>query len=181
MKLEKIAPYLPYGLKGKVTLTMIRPWIEKIVTIKGIRYYRTHQPEPNELWQVMEADGSLDSLQGEYIKPILRPLSDLTKEIEHNGETFVPIIELAKEFQNQTIYKVSHYRDPEIHTTFIGEKFARLYCCVDGDNQRYNYFDVSITHVKKMKFSLVQKLISWHFDLENLIESGEAIDITLRK
>lgn len=27
-------------------------------------------------------------------KPILRPLSDLTKEIEHNGKTFVPIEEL---------------------------------------------------------------------------------------
>jgi len=26
-------------------------------------------------------------------KPILRPLSDLTKEIEHNGERFVPVIE----------------------------------------------------------------------------------------
>jgi len=27
---------------------------------------------------------------------ICRPLSDLTKEIEHNGEIFIPIIELAK-------------------------------------------------------------------------------------
>lgn len=29
-----------------------------------------------------------------FIKPILRPLSDLTKEITHNGETFVPLIKL---------------------------------------------------------------------------------------
>jgi hypothetical protein len=27
----------------------------------------------------------------EKIKPILRPLSDLTKEIEVNGEKFIPI------------------------------------------------------------------------------------------
>lgn len=33
---------------------------------------------------------------GTYI-PILRPLSDLTKEIEHNGEKFVPIDLLRKD------------------------------------------------------------------------------------
>lgn len=32
----------------------------------------------------------------QYITPILRPLSDLTKPITHNGETFVPIVELEK-------------------------------------------------------------------------------------
>ncbi|NIV12884.1 MAG: hypothetical protein GWN62_16865 [Aliifodinibius sp.] len=29
-------------------------------------------------------------------KPILRPLSDLTKEIEHNGERFIPIKNIGK-------------------------------------------------------------------------------------
>lgn len=40
------------------------------------------------------------------IKPILRPLSDLTKEIEHNGEKFVPFEVLAiKLFVNTSIEK----------------------------------------------------------------------------
>ena len=30
------------------------------------------------------------------VKPILRPLSDLTKPIKHKGEEFVPIVELLK-------------------------------------------------------------------------------------
>lgn len=29
------------------------------------------------------------------VKPILRPMSDLTKEITHRGETFVPMVKLA--------------------------------------------------------------------------------------
>ncbi len=29
-------------------------------------------------------------------KPILHPLSDLTKEIDHNGEKFVPVVEIMK-------------------------------------------------------------------------------------
>lgn len=29
------------------------------------------------------------------IKPYLRPLSDLTKEIEHNGEKFIPLLAMS--------------------------------------------------------------------------------------
>ena len=32
---------------------------------------------------------------GLRLYPILRPLSDLTKEIEHNGETFIPVEKLG--------------------------------------------------------------------------------------
>lgn len=39
------------------------------------------------------------------IKPILRPLSDLTKEITHNGETFVPVEKLGINlFDKETKY-----------------------------------------------------------------------------
>lgn len=34
-------------------------------------------------------------------KPILRPLSDLTKEIEHNREKFVPIDDLAGRYNSE--------------------------------------------------------------------------------
>ena len=37
------------------------------------------------------------------IMPILRPLSDLTKEIEHNGEKFVPSKEIIKHRPNDLI------------------------------------------------------------------------------
>lgn len=69
MKLEqKIIPYLPYGLRfeGKR-----KDWA---LFESGIK-----------ILCPVDLDG-----RWEIIKPILRPLSDLTKEIEVNGEKFVP-------------------------------------------------------------------------------------------
>ncbi len=68
LKLEYLAPYLPYGLK-----------VSKIHTLharQGI----------GNIYHVIDAvnEGKLQ------YRPILRPLSDLTKEIDHNGERFVP-------------------------------------------------------------------------------------------
>lgn len=37
------------------------------------------------------------------IKPILRPLSDLTKEIEHNGEIFIPSVTLRLSYPTEMI------------------------------------------------------------------------------
>ena len=68
MKLEikHLASYLPYNLK------ILNGWGD----IKTLRY--THLDDYNNGFIV-------------GVTPILRPLSDLTKPIIHNGETFVPI------------------------------------------------------------------------------------------
>lgn len=66
LELKHLAPYLPYRLK------MVTTKGQGIIT--GSTLYR------------------MDTLD---LKPILRPLSDLTNEIEHNGERFVPVIELG--------------------------------------------------------------------------------------
>lgn len=66
LELKHISPYLPYKLK------MLDGW----GNIKTMTCY--HLDDENNGFIVM-------------IKPILRPLSDLTREIEHNGERFVPI------------------------------------------------------------------------------------------
>lgn len=84
MKLEikHLAPYLPYGLK-----------------------YATLSDDDGETYFIdkrnntITVDGSVNNVTNicliEYsrpiYKPILRPLSDLTKEIEINGEKFYPI------------------------------------------------------------------------------------------
>lgn len=79
LTLEHLSAYLPYGLKmifeGKggreITLSSI--------TSQG-RYGIVISGGTGPMW-----------LNSCGFKPILRPLSDLTKEIEHNGERFVPI------------------------------------------------------------------------------------------
>lgn len=48
-------------------------------------------------WPIIMAIGNLDEIlhTNKDYKPILRPLTDLTKEIEHKGEKFVPIKKIA--------------------------------------------------------------------------------------
>lgn len=85
LTLEHLAPYLPYGLKVQFDYKRIDKIIEKrIATINLI----------DSVWDrcnINNGSISYDLIYFDEIKPILRPLSDLTKEIEVNGEKFVPI------------------------------------------------------------------------------------------
>lgn len=76
IELKHLAGYLPYGVKVK--------WNNTSYEMISLRL--------NERCQLV--DYYTEEVYGvklEHIKPILRPLSDLTKEIEVNGEKFVPI------------------------------------------------------------------------------------------
>ena len=78
LKLEHIAPYLPYGLKGIAS--------GKIYKLKAIKTGRS------DCYWIKEKDPYIFGVWGlRRIKPLLRPLSQLTEEIEHNGDKFVPI------------------------------------------------------------------------------------------
>lgn len=88
LELKHITPYLPYGLKAEM-IDYKRDYVGKQYDkIIGI-----HEWSKNEDWCCLTDGGSKPSLN--YIKPILRPLSDLTNDIEVNGEKFVPSEELA--------------------------------------------------------------------------------------
>lgn len=73
----------------------------------------------------------------------LRPLSDLTREITHNGETFVPMEKLMKE-----------------HPVAYGY-YASLDSCQSDS----------------LPYSIMRDLLSWHFDLFDLLSDNLAIDI----
>jgi hypothetical protein len=75
LELKHLAPYLPYGLKGYCTDDMQGEEVFLGIEIKKRQILLITDKLPMDL---------------EYFKPILRPLSDLTKEIEVNGEKFVP-------------------------------------------------------------------------------------------
>ena len=82
-------------------------------------------------------------------QPIVRNISDLTKPIEHNGEKLVPIVELAK-----------------MRSSIVENVIPMAFEAIKRDIKS-----------KRLPFDMVLKLIEWHFDIANLIESGEAIDI----
>jgi len=94
----------------------------------------------------------LNSCSIDGIKPILRPLSDLTKEIEVNGEKFVPM-----NFINELAFvNILGYSDFEDLIKPLG--------------------------INECSFWQIEKLSEWHFDVFGLIEKGLAIDFnTLNK
>ena len=81
-KQKYLAPYLPYGLK------LQREGHKEPYHLVSASY------TPPFFNGVNIDDTFFDGETFERFIPILRPLSDLTKEIEHNGEKLTPIVEL---------------------------------------------------------------------------------------
>jgi hypothetical protein len=93
LEIKHLTPYLPYGLKIDVSYYDIDESDYEIegkcdypvvsgICLRGENlfcYYSTNQ------YGKVEQEYAI-----EHIKPILHPLSDLSQEIEVNGERFVP-------------------------------------------------------------------------------------------
>lgn len=86
---------------------------------------------------------------------IKHPLSDLTKEIEHNGEKFVPIEKLECE-------------GVDLGTGILGIQIDKF--------TGYDFI-----WLIDIQTEIIEKLYEWHFDLHSLIEKGLAIDINTLK
>ena len=93
LELKHLAPYLPYELPLKITV-IDHFWLDDSVNRLDVGNTITLSPKWLHLWEDSKAYVSGTKFD---FKPILRPLSDLTKEIEHNGEKFIPINELLGE------------------------------------------------------------------------------------
>lgn len=135
LTIKELAPYLPYGLK--------------IFSEDGNSY--------DVITDIQIAHIIKHNRIGE-VKPILRPLSDLTKEIKVNGEKFVPIeyFELGDDYNESVDYGNGNIK-------LIG---------LLKDMAKYNFIDSNY-----MPYYVVQKLFEWHFDVFGLIEKRLAIDI----
>jgi len=152
LELKHIAPYLPYGLK--VDLSYYDD--EEPQIVNGIPDYSN-----------INIDGGKASTYGariiqEYsidkIKPILRPLSDLTEEINIKNDVFIPV----EYFEIGDDDSGTEYDNGNIKTI---EKLI--------DISKYNCFH----DIHYLPFSLVQQLLEWHFDIYGLIDKKLAIDI----
>jgi hypothetical protein len=116
----------------------------------------------------------------EKFTPILHPLSDLTKKIEHKGEKFVPIVELAKIAEGIGI-KVLGYKQKSLvfGVKYISEEGIE---CVFAFHQEWQAFAVHsisdrLFDICLYQLKLFKLLIKWHFDIADLISKGEAIDV----
>ena len=166
LTIEHLAAYLPYDIKCQYIFyddgEKSNPIVSKIESI-----YKDC---------VTFVNGSCDYyFEDDYeceIKLLLRPLFDLTTEIEHNGEKFVPIVELIK-IKYKKWYdekKGSRYADIdfELNTNYVKAHFSFMATlCIE----------IWLRDISHEEYWVVQKLLSWHFDIYNLIPQKLAIDI----
>jgi len=109
--------------------------------------------------------GNLYELGESRMKPIIRPLSDLTKPITqanyNNGEPFVPALELIKLEE-----RYSKWKDPAPTIPYdieiIQKPFGKV-LKVSKLNQWVVY--LSLSEMERAKYYVIQLLLMWHFDL----------------
>ena len=121
-----------------------------------IEYGSTNQPtgiyQMSGVYEtsVVEGFNYDNNVKTDKLKPILHPLSDLTKEIEHNGEKFVPLYRLLE----------NNYFD----LTKMSEQDVLA-------------FEGAFTIPELITLYDLLLYLKWHFDLFNGIDKGEAIDV----
>ncbi len=138
LELKHIAGYFHYGLTGIST--------EENLGIETVKGFGTYGKE-NTIYLITD----IDDIDLVLFKPILRPLSDLVKEIDINEQNFVPINRLRKDYSG-----FFFENNPEL---LIKSKNTNLYIPLNWGAE------------------FQQKLYEWHFDVHGLIENNLAIDI----
>jgi len=137
LKLEHLAPYLPYGLKAKGF------W--------GVRTINSLCKEKENYYWVEFDEKEKRKEQVWTIQPILRPLSDLTKEIPMKdglGEW------KPKEVLRDIIMKKGKYSSYDI-----------------------SWIDtITPSKLELLSFWLNNQLIEWHFDVFGLLDKGLAVN-----
>ncbi len=152
LKLEHLAPYLPY----KLQLLQIRrnddPTRNNIKRVVEWKLGDIIQPFVTKRWMVKS------------IKPILRPLSDLRKL----GDENIPI--------NEHTINMLIGTDDDYGKAMLSEYKGKLRIEIESeDYSNYEFIDYSI-------FQIIQnELLKGHFDVFGLIEKNLAVDINTLK
>jgi hypothetical protein len=139
IQLKNLAPYLPYQLKFLYHGNIYKMrWINRFGDID--------YDSQNDFIDAFPPN--IFNKELDLVKLILRPLSDLTREIEVNGDKFVPI---------ERLFEVESSMDRHFNYLEIEQQ--------------------SKIGMKYISYGIVQKLFEWHFDVFGLIENDLAIDI----
>jgi hypothetical protein len=143
LELKHLSSYLPHHLSIVIDDNAIRDMV-------GLDF------DPYTLW--VKYERKHNDIGGAVpinrVKPLLHPLSDLTKEIEVNGEKFIPIEEILHEINSLVVG---------------GEKYSKEEMLIMCNNIYYS------------EAWITDRLTEWHFDIFGLIDAGLAIDINLKK
>ncbi len=91
----------------------------------------------------------------------MRELGEIVTEITINGETFIPIVKLAKIFNTVMRYNVTHFDNPRIDS----HGRPTVNCCVENDSFRYQYYQLD-PDMGKNEYRVVKQLIEWGFKVD---------------
>lgn len=150
LELKHLAPYLPYDV-GYI--------------VNSSKHQIQYKLTAKTLYHSIKVVGFYD------IKPILRPLSDLVKEIEHNGEKFIPLGKLHYKYcltasgERTTKASYEYHIDRNCYATYYG---------LNGGS--FGIY-INTLEIDRTSYRILNWLFKWHFDVFGLIDKGLAIDI----
>ncbi len=211
LTLRHLACYLPYGLKvqyegvlnGKEIGAYTKKWnVEndndtdfylkseynppapitglKIGYIKKVGVFKSGTE-----YRIGTRIGGLQTHYGtSRFKPLLRPLSDLTKEIEHNGVLITPIVELFKlaifrTWNDEAFNQFNQFQvEVKDGRAYLKDKGRMIVLSYDEDGFELLQYEPKYEHFKFInQREMFEKLYEWKFDIYNLIPYGLALDI----
>lgn len=139
LKLEHLVVYLPYGLRGVSTNgSIFRLGLNSNMRGTGI--------EDREITTFLNT-----------LKPLLRPISELSSEIEHEGKKFIPM-----DILNGPNFHGINYSKERGHFHF-----------------RHGY--QTELAIEELPYETILMLASWHFDIFGLISKGLAVSNSVKK
>lgn len=165
LELKDICGYLPYGLKYQWTNMKS---VRLISMTDEVDYSSQHSLSTAWEWMMHR-----------QARPILRPMSDLTKEITHRGEKFVPLVELAKIALRDAIAK-RYYNDVDF---VIKNDYVEIHGHYKFRYTHRGSFEMcrTISDFDELtclhQCEIFDKLNEWMFDYRGLISAGLAIDV----
>lgn len=152
LEIKHLAPYLPYGV-----------WMQIIdYPFKGTNSRRLLELDCGH-------DFHLHLKQGN-VRLELRPLSDLSKEIEVNGERFIPIM---------VMFGGADYAKYDYNINIIDKPILGKYIQISVKDLGDPCISFGLKNINNNMLNLDnwELLFKWHFDVFNLIENGLAVDV----
>lgn len=171
--LKIYSAYLPYQLKCEYDFeSIITKHSEKrIGKLLGLR----EQPFHSVAILVDNKPNNPDYIKHSKVKPILYSIEFLTKEIEHNGEVFIPIERLF-DIETGINWSASDYiksgKGQKGYWVRSKDEGKSFYFGFNSDNNYFYHVDsYGFKMTIKKQLELLQKLFEWHFNVFGLDES----------
>ncbi len=150
LELKHIVPYVPYGLNWDISeLEYGKIEAHRLTECKLIALGTEGFSEITVRTNIKAHNEGILFLDRNVGKPIFHPLSDLTNEIEINGDKFIP---------NDRLREITGLPNGK-HTPFLTGFFW------------------GSPDLKGITYDIYTKLFEWHIDLFGLIPEGLAVDI----